>query len=70
MKKKKKKKLRDSEPASGNMYYLIADSQWKSSLKFGHFLKKWQGGTSETKFCNFKIFFWKRTTRFRDIVYN
>jgi hypothetical protein len=46
------------------MYYLIAAGQWKSSLKFGHFLKKWQGYIPETKFCNFKIFFLKEKNKF------
>jgi hypothetical protein len=44
--------------------YLIAAGQWKSSLKFGHFLKKWQGYIPETKFCNFKIFFLKEKNKF------
>jgi hypothetical protein len=39
------------------MYYLIADSQWKSPLKIGHFLKKWQGVHLRQNLATLRSFF-------------
>jgi hypothetical protein len=39
------------------MYYLIADDQCKSPLKFGHFWKKWQGVHLRRNFATLRSFF-------------